>query len=475
MKNKTVLKDYKKIKITLVLSLIFLVFLFIPSGDDFAWGSSIGVERLHSLFKNYNGRYAGNLLVLILTRSNILRTITISFTLVGIVYFVSKLLPFNKKNIWIYTTILLLAMPLSIFTSTIPWTSGFCNYVMPTLITLYLFKLLNSEKTTFNIIKVFAMSFIVCLFMENITLYILFFSFAYLIYDFIKNKKIDSRLIVFFIGSLLGTIFMFSNGAYYAIATSNDTYRTINQSNFFDKLFYIIIPLLLKQNFLILIFITTCFIKLEKCGKIVLNNKIDKILFLSLLIFTIYSCISFIYSEWQILAKFTFAFDLVMTATYFIACVYFILTSKMDALFKKRAIFWLISIAILVAPLLFVNPIGGRCFYIIYIFQILFAMELLVKSFKDDEIKNLEDLSILIIAMMFIYYITIYGYIYFCNLKQIKKIQGELSNGVEEITLYRLPYNNYIWDSDMFANETLSQRYKLYYNIDDNVNIYYEN
>ena len=45
-----------------------LAFLFPLSGDDWAWGSSIGMDRLHTLFRDYNGRYAGNLAALLLTR-----------------------------------------------------------------------------------------------------------------------------------------------------------------------------------------------------------------------------------------------------------------------------------------------------------------------------------------------------------------------------------------------------------------------
>ena len=60
---------------------VCLVYLFPYSGDDWAWGSSLGIDRLNKWFDNYNGRYAGNLLVLALTRSNILKTIIIAIAL----------------------------------------------------------------------------------------------------------------------------------------------------------------------------------------------------------------------------------------------------------------------------------------------------------------------------------------------------------------------------------------------------------
>ncbi|MGN0692308.1 MAG: hypothetical protein ACI4K7_08175, partial [Oscillospiraceae bacterium] len=51
----------------LIISTVFIFFLglaymFPYTGDDWAWGGSLGLERLHNHFKDYNGRYLGNLL-----------------------------------------------------------------------------------------------------------------------------------------------------------------------------------------------------------------------------------------------------------------------------------------------------------------------------------------------------------------------------------------------------------------------------
>ena len=64
-----------------------LVFLFPYSGDDWAWGSEIGIERLKNHFDNYNGRYAGNLLAMALTRSKLLDIIVTAFSLVCVCVF----------------------------------------------------------------------------------------------------------------------------------------------------------------------------------------------------------------------------------------------------------------------------------------------------------------------------------------------------------------------------------------------------
>ena len=58
----------------------FLAFLFPYSGDDWAWGSIMGITRLETFFDNYNGRYLGNLLVMAITRSKALKVILMALS-----------------------------------------------------------------------------------------------------------------------------------------------------------------------------------------------------------------------------------------------------------------------------------------------------------------------------------------------------------------------------------------------------------
>ena len=75
--KKKFLDLIKKNQYVIIMIVIFLcICYFFPYvHDDWAWGSSIGINRLNNLFKNYNGRWAGNILVILLTRSNILKTL----------------------------------------------------------------------------------------------------------------------------------------------------------------------------------------------------------------------------------------------------------------------------------------------------------------------------------------------------------------------------------------------------------------
>ena len=61
-------KKFKDIgRYALCFAMLFaLSWLFPYTGDDWAWGSQIGLDRLHTWFDNYSGRYVGNLIVLAL-------------------------------------------------------------------------------------------------------------------------------------------------------------------------------------------------------------------------------------------------------------------------------------------------------------------------------------------------------------------------------------------------------------------------
>lgn len=71
-------------KLLILYGLIFigfaaLIYLVPYSHDDWAWGCEVGLERLRTNFEAYNGRYMGNYMILLLTRSELLRVLVIAF------------------------------------------------------------------------------------------------------------------------------------------------------------------------------------------------------------------------------------------------------------------------------------------------------------------------------------------------------------------------------------------------------------
>ena len=79
----------------IVILFAFFGFVYIMStipfcSDDWAWGASVGAQRLASHFRGYNGRYLGNLLILLLTKSNFIKTIGMAVVSFSVIYLIYK-------------------------------------------------------------------------------------------------------------------------------------------------------------------------------------------------------------------------------------------------------------------------------------------------------------------------------------------------------------------------------------------------
>lgn len=448
-----------------IILLVILVTLFIPTGDDWAWGTTIGVQRLLDLFKNYNGRYAGNILILLLTRSNIFRIIFMSTTFISIIYILNKYINKNIKYYILISTMFLL-MPKEIFAETIVWSSGFVNYTISLLIILFSFYFVNKNIKTdkmYNFIVVFILGFLGNLFMENYTIYQVFLSLFFLLYYSIKNKKINKLCLIYFIGNLCGALLMFTNGAYMNVVNATDTYRSINVS-ISSRILDGIIPKLNNYTF-INILILLSFYKIYKMD----NRKSIKLFLLLLFIEPAYNIIILLNPNLKILLSYTKYLDFLIYLTFIISMLYLTINLK-DKKLKYNLLFYFISIIILCGPLLFVNPIGARNFLIIYVLEILFSITLFSKSYNVNNFKVLEKFNIFYLII----YIGIYGYIYYFNMKELDHIRTSTKNNEQCVEVRKNYYKGYLWSYDVLDNPEFLHRYKKFYKIDSDIIITYE-
>lgn len=331
--------DKNKIyKIGFLILLLILCMLFPYTGDDWAWGSTIGLERLATLFKNYNGRYAGNIIVLILSRFKFLRIICVSLVLYFIVYFQYILINKKKFTLFLLDCSLLLLIPKSIFREAVVWTSGFTNYALPTFLIILYFVMINRKLfSKLTIFFMFILGFITALFVEHITIYIIVINILLLLYTFIKNKKYKkfnqlSKYISYLIGATLGAILMFSNGAYRSIINNTDTYRDIPTSGInsiiskFRGNFQTIYYELIFKNVLLNLFISLLLIfviyKYYVKNKKIISVKLKyllNIIFLNIIGYNIYSLLKNLNPMWEIFLNKTAYFELFLSILFFIS------------------------------------------------------------------------------------------------------------------------------------------------------------
>ncbi len=484
MKN---IKLDKIVKIILFL-LLAVIFYFVPyTHDDWAWGTSIGIKRLTDLFSNYNGRWAGNILVILLTRSRILKTIVITLTMAIMVELINRLINRKNNQIIYIASILILLMPYSIIAQTLAWTSGFTNYVISILLILIFIYLnrdiFSGQKANLSnwlIIPMLILGFIASLFIENLTIYNLVLSIFILTYEYCKSKKINLSNLFYFIGSISGTILMFSNGAYHNVINSTDGYRTIEQGNIILRsirtYFGIIYNYLLQNNLMLVIVIgVLAFIIIYKFLKKNINiNKIKKsILYISQLIILGYlSYIIFIYVCDNVnifindrLKNYMEGIGALLFGISITATTVITINDKHK---KFRMLFEIASIIIIVAPLFIVTPIGPRCFFANYIMFVILASEMFDYITNDTKL-NIKNYLMFIAIMLVLFYLIIFGYIFKIETTRNEYIE---ENKLNEKVLYlpNLPFAKYMQGANP-ANKTFQKRFKLFYNIESDTKL----
>ncbi len=472
----------KKQLITIIIFLLVLTFLFPYSGDDWAWGSKIGLERLFNGFRNYNGRYVGNLIVILLTRSRILRTFVMTGTFFGIFWLSFKIV--NKKNpsLLLIAFTLFLATPISIFRQAVVWTSGFTNYALSTLLVL-VFLYLNQEKKLFKRpFLVLILGLISSLFVENITLFLLVLSFILLVYSYIKERKVSKFYLFYFLGTLIGATIMFLNGAYQRVLSETDGYRTIAKGlmgiflRMKENYFEVIYSNLIFNNFFLNLIMT--FLLLFLVFKYLNNNnnksedKKQIVLMASFihLSYLIYTFLTIINPTWEIMLRYTIYFEGLLTILYFISIIVIVLITVLDKEIKKKLLFYLLIITLMVDPLFVVTPIGGRCFFSTYIIFIIFVLELINYVISDKTFAYIFTLSLFVSIAIGSYLLNVYLYLYFVDYQRFNYIKK--MNKIEtEIIVPKLPYRGYTWMSDPISKYKLDKKYKLFYNIDKDMEI----
>ena len=483
--NEKKIFNKKNIFFIILFIILFIIsYMFPYAHDDWAWGSSIGIERLNSLFDGYNGRWLGNLSVLLLTRNRILKAFITSIVLTYIMVYIKKLINYENKNSIYLSILLMILMPVSIIAQSIAWVSGFTNYV---IVILFLLMYINFNKNIFTnkkveidnkfIVLFLLLGFANSLFIEHITIYNLLLSIFVVLFIKYKDKKISIPNVSYLIGSLCGTILMFSNSAYHKVMNATDDYRTIEQGNIIIRSIKTYVSklydyLIYENHFLNIIVGILCLILIYKLFK---NDKYKKIYRCILNI--IIGIISFVicYELFVVLMSNNTPFitkpyikllESLLYGLYYVS-IFVLMLFVSDKNRRFRFIFELASIILIAAPLLIVKPIGPRCFIDTYIFFVIFAIDLFDYIFKNDKF-DLSNLFKYMIVIILFFYLLIYGNIY-----RVELIRNNYINNNKDATklvLPKLPFENYSQHANP-DGETFEERFKLFYNINKDTEV----
>ena len=483
MRTKTVHKNL----LLLFFLLLPICWLFPYTGDDWAWGSQLGLERLYTFFQGYNGRYFGNIIVLILTRSNILKTLAMAGTYTGIVACIISISSWEKA---FFLSCLLLAMtPLSLMRQAIIWTSGFSNYsVSIFLVLLFLvftfkksYAVPHSERVKWTVL-LSILGFASTLIVEHVTLYYLCSAVAMVIYSYRNNRDAFLIFLGNMIGSLAGTVIMFSNSAYHVIANGTDDYRAIASGGLFDRAYAnyfssIATDGYLNNVFINLILLAICTIiyhyVIANAEKPTRQTRLLGVSLTAYSMFCMYSIIKLLFFYGSSLPA---TLRIINGVLAFAGLVSFITSALLIGIIFSdwfRIVFVVVSIIVVMAPLFIVSPIGGRCYFASYVMFILLAC--ILAEHIPVNVKNaisVKKVTILCLSVYIVFF-SAFSVIHVANNNRLEHIRTASEKHQKKATFVQLPFDVLIWTSAPIG-EAWAERYKLFYNIPSDIKIIVE-
>lgn len=469
-----------------------LCWLFPYTGDDWAWGSKIGLERLQLWFDNYNGRYVGNLIVLALTRSNLLKAVVMSLCLTGIAFCAESI--WKKKWVFYVSTVVLVLMPKLILRQAVVWTAGFSNYVVSLFLTLiyivYIYPIFKEEKEVLNkrfrvwhSLPLIVLAIANTLIVEHLTIYNVVLALGVLVFTALAKKKVYVPHIAYLIGSIAGAVYMFSNSAYHTIANHQDGYRQMAEGGVISRAIQNYVNemakhLCLNNVWVNLAILIVCWLLYQQTLEKMTVKREKCLAKLCMSVITVYNVwallSSFGIATWT-KQKFLIHSEAILVVLYMLALISFTILVAAHANKFFEIFFWNGSIVCIAAPLLVVNPIGERCFFATYI---MFAMLLLELAcmITNETVKNMfkgkafSYACILISIAGLAFYLNIFTSIYQTDKARLARIERQVAKGKTSVEILHLPYESYLWTSTP-EWEPWIERYKLFYGLPKNLEL----
>lgn len=452
--------------------LLFVISYFFPyTADDFYWGSkSLSIKEFVNISKDIylNGRYLGDFFAIIMVKSRILRSLIVSLVINLIIYLISK-----RENVkfWLVGLLFLAIFPL-ILAQSVVWASGFANYGLSALLVIYLYyekdNLINSTSKKYHVIHGLLV-FLGQFFLENISIFVVCY-FIYLnIISYRKNRKINATLIFYLIMAFIGLILMFSHPSYISsFGIYGNGYKKISYKfvDIRDRIFSNY-SRTCKYTFIfsfVFTFILSLMLFVKDKKKRFSNKKINLMLHSYNLVFCLYSLIRslFLNQELDLLNS-------ILSTILILNIIYF-----MFYFYKKEKDLWeiLMMMIMIILPLSIVQPIGARNFFIINLLEIIFIINLNNKEkiFTEDKVFLYKYLKF-ILGLLICFLSFIYIYLGILDWKRNDYIKKEVDKGNTNIMVFKYPFPNYIWRSDVNV-EYFGGYYNKFYGYNDEVKYY---
>ncbi|QQE79062.1 DUF6056 family protein [Alicyclobacillus sp. SO9] len=477
----------------ILMIIVFLYYLYLAyntplTWDDWTWGTSIGLARLHSGFHDYNGRYLGNLLELWITRNGIARILLMSGFATFLVLLTGKMTRRPKMVHYFLALLSLLSVPANMFAQTYGWAAGFSNYIPAAVLTLVYLNIvknvLDAEMPSYSkwlTVAVIPLGIFSQLFVEHVTIYNVLASIVVIGYAWYKFKRVYALHLLYSLSAVVGAVIMFSNGAYAKIFHGHGTYRSVAMTqhvSLVSKMIHAaghIYPLLLMNNILLNITMAVlAIVILSQVGTEGTRKSLQSILMFVLLAYPLYKVIIVDALGIQFFGLYAKEFEGLISAVFYLALLLTALLFVADKMTRIRLSFYLVSTVVLAAPFLVVTPFGPRCFLSSYTFFTLFAIESLayIIELKQWQFSLKKPLLLAAITLMasYAYVFTFIGY---TAHDRVSLIHQQVGQGKQTISVPTLPFSQFLWHSTPRHGSYQYETFKLFYGIPKHDAVHY--
>lgn len=436
--------------------LFFIMYIAPLNSDDFefagfhfkTWEAVIN----HSLFYG-NGRLLGNIGACILNNSTLLRAVTKTLVICGIIFITPKTLKLTGSGWYLLSAILILGVGPEIFSQVFTWTSGFQNYVPPILCFMLCIYIVQENHTTvYKLSIIITLSIIGALYVEHFTVIHLLTSFLYWIYYRKKQQEIQKRkALAWWISCFLGlSIMVMIPRIFYKSVNRVTGYRQVHISNIAD-----IITSVKGSIFMVLNTYSHCIIfwlLLSILGILLLKQNKNKMINKKI-IYTfrkyVYVCYPIILVLFEYLSFENTNVLRIIRHTLVIGgmCIYLILFAIQICQIKcseirNELLFYLILSIASVAPFMIISPFGERCMFLSYFLGVLLIMKGMNYCISSSELViskkwiQIGWLSLtILLAFLVVNFIDIKKY----DDKRNKYIEQRMMKGETEISIYEIP------------------------------------
>lgn len=450
--------------------------------DDWDWGLANGWEQL--ITANINSRYSGNLLEVLMTRSELFKSLFMGLVFTALPIAIAMFTVKDKTqgvSIILASNILLLLLPQTVWQQTYGWVAGFANFVTSALWVSLFFDLSRGLFQKNAIMPVGALKCIMVgifcvsmqLFAENITVFMIGVSIVFWGGALIKWRKISGYYTMMLLGSITGAGIMFSSSMYETLLSTGqavDGYRELTFDThsslieiiqgFSARFFGEFMPGIYGgDNWFYCVIISMLFIVLLAQVK---ERKL-KYPMIGLVILSTIAVIMMALAEKgsiKILASVSVGYFLSIFLSIIVA-----FSDKKLTMLKLSGIWW--AHPLVMVPLVVINTVGERSFLMPIVFLVMFIAALLSEikiNWRADKV-----LSICLLVLM-IYWGVIYTDIGIVKRERAEIINEAILNEASEIILPQFPHEEYLWWPDP-KSEYRRKYFRLFYGLNESVEI----